>query len=197
MLWKCCTPYASKFGKLSHGHRTGKGQFSFQSQRKAKSKNVQTTPQLHSSHMLASEIAQLCPTLCDPMDCNLPGSSVHGILQARILEWVAISFSKGSSQPRDWTWVSCLVGRRFNLWATREVPHASKVMLKILQTSTWTGNFQMFKLDFAKAEELEIKLPKSVGSSKKQESSRKHILLLYWLHQSLWLCGSQQTVENS
>ena len=50
---KCCTPYASKFGKLSSGHRTGKGQFSFQSQRKAMPKNVQTTAQLHSSHTLA------------------------------------------------------------------------------------------------------------------------------------------------
>ena len=49
---KCCTPYANKFGKLSSGHRTGKGQFSFQSQRKAMSKNAQTTAQLHSSHML-------------------------------------------------------------------------------------------------------------------------------------------------
>ena len=48
-----------------------------------------------------SEVAQLCPTLCDPMDCSPPGSSIHGILQARILEWVAISFSRGSSQPRD------------------------------------------------------------------------------------------------
>ena len=47
--------------------------------------------------------AQLCYTLCDPMDCSLPGSSVHGILQARILEWVAISSSRGSSQPRDRT----------------------------------------------------------------------------------------------
>ena len=46
-------------------------------------------------------VAQLCPTLCDPMNCSLPGSSVHGILQARILEWNAISFSKGSSQCRD------------------------------------------------------------------------------------------------
>ena len=55
----------------------------------------------------------------------------------------------------------------------------------------------MFKLDLEKAEEPEIKLPTSIGSSKKQESSRKHLLLLYWLHQSLWLCGSQQTVENS
>ena len=53
MLWKCCTQYASKFGKLSSGHRTGKGQFSFQSHRKAMPKNAQTTVQLHSSHMLA------------------------------------------------------------------------------------------------------------------------------------------------
>ena len=47
------------------------------------------------------EVTQSCPTLCDPADCSLPGSSAHGILQARTLEWVAISFSKGSSQPRD------------------------------------------------------------------------------------------------
>ena len=53
MLWKCCTQYASKFGKLSRGHRTGKGQFSFQSQRKAMPKNAQTPAQLHSSHTLA------------------------------------------------------------------------------------------------------------------------------------------------
>jgi len=53
MLWKCCTQYASKFGKLSSGHRTGKGQFSFSSQRKAMPKNAQTTAQLHSSHTLA------------------------------------------------------------------------------------------------------------------------------------------------
>ena len=50
-----------------------------------------------------SEVTQSCPTLCDPMDCSLPGSSIHGILQARILEWVAISFSRRSSRPRDWT----------------------------------------------------------------------------------------------
>ena len=55
----------------------------------------------------------------------------------------------------------------------------------------------MVKLDLGKAEEPEIKLPTSTGSSKKQESSRKNVLLLYWLCQSLWLCGSQQTVENS
>ena len=66
-----------------------------------------------------SEVAQLCPTLCNPVDCSPPDFSVHGILQARILEWVAVSFSRGSSQPRDRTQVSCIAGRRFNLWAAR------------------------------------------------------------------------------
>ena len=60
-------------------------------------------------------------TLCDPMDCSLLGSSIHGIFQARILEWVAISFSRRSSQLRDWTQVSRIVGRCFTIWATREV----------------------------------------------------------------------------
>ena len=130
MLWKCCcTQYASNFGKLSSGHRTAKGQFSFQSQRKAVPKNVQTTAQLHSSHTLAK-------------------------------------YCWKSSKPD------------FN--------------------STWTMNFQRFNLDLeSKAEEPEIKLPTSARSSRKQESSKKHLLLLYRLCQSLWLCGTQQTVENS
>ena len=66
-----------------------------------------------------SEVAQSCPTLCDPMDCRLPGSSVHVIFQARILEWVAISFSRGSSWPRDQTQVSRIVGRPFTVWTIR------------------------------------------------------------------------------
>ena len=104
MLWKCCTQYASEFGKLSSGHRTIKGQFSFQSQRKAMPKNVQTSAQLHSSHTLAKQCSK---------------------------------FSK----------------QDFN--------------------STWTENFQMFKLDLERAEKQEIKLPTSIKSQKKQESSRK------------------------
>ena len=104
MLWKCCTEYVSKFGKLSSGHGTGKGQFSFQSQRKAMPKNVQNTTQLHSSHTLAK-------------------------------------------------WCSKFSKQGFN--------------------SMWTMNFQMFKLDLEKAEEPEIKLPISIASSRKQESSRK------------------------
>ena len=69
---------------------------------------------------MVSEVAKSCPTLCNAKDCSLPGSSVHGIFQARVLEWVAISFSRGSSWPRDWTQVSRIVGRRFTVWATRE-----------------------------------------------------------------------------
>ena len=68
-----------------------------------------------------SEVAQLCPTLCNPIDCSLPGSSGHGIFQAIVLEWIAISFSRGSSQPRARTWASSIVDRGFTIWATREV----------------------------------------------------------------------------
>ena len=104
MLWKCCTQYTSKFEKLSSGHRTRKGQFSFQSQIKAMPKNAQTTTQLHSSHMLVK---------------------------------YCLKFSKPGF------------------------------------SNTWTVNFQMFKLVLEKAEKPEIKLPTSIGSWKKQESSRK------------------------
>ena len=128
MLWKCCTQYVNKCGKLSSGHRTGKGQFSFQSQRKAMPKNAQTTTQLYSSHTLAKKFSKF----------SRPG---------------------------------------FN--------------------STWTVNFQMFKLDLEKAEKPEIKFLTSIGSLKKWEGPEKHLFLLYWLCQSLWLCGSQQTVGNS
>ena len=72
---------------------------------------------------MAVLVAQSCPTLCDPMDCSPPGSSVHGILQARILEWVAISFSRRSSQPRDWTQVSCTARRFFTIWITRKTKY--------------------------------------------------------------------------
>ena len=107
MLLKCCTldKYVSKFQKLSSGHRIGKGQFSFQSQRRAVSQNVQTTVQLHSFHMLI----RLC------------------------------------SKP-----------------------------FKLGFSSTWTENFEMYKLGFKEAEEPEVKLPTLVGSwRKKQENSRK------------------------
>ena len=66
------------------------------------------------------KVSQSCPTLSDPMDCNLPGSSVHGILQARTLEWVAVSFSRESSQARDRTQVSRIAGGFFTIWNAQE-----------------------------------------------------------------------------
>ena len=110
MLWKCCTQYASKFGKLSSGHRTEKGEFSFQSQRKAMPKNAQTTAQLYSSHTLV----KLCSRFSKP-----------GL------------------------------------------------------NSMWTMNFQMFELDLEKAEEPEIKLPTSIGSSKKAREFQKNIYFYF------------------
>ena len=74
------------------------------------------------------------------MDFSLPGSSVHGILQARILEWVAISFSRASSQPGDWTWVSCSAGRFFTIWATWE----AHILNKCVNHSQWGSPFIHF-----------------------------------------------------
>ena len=75
---------------------------------------------MFSCEMKWKSLAQSYLILCNPTDCSPPGSSVHGILQARILAWVAIPFSRGSSQPRDWTQVSCIAGRFFTIWTTRE-----------------------------------------------------------------------------
>ena len=72
-------------------------------------------------------VIQSCPTLCDPVDCSLPGFSVHEILQARILERVAIPFSRVSSQPRDWTQVVHIAGGFLTVWATREAHWEEKV----------------------------------------------------------------------
>ena len=78
-------------------------------------------------------VAQSCPTLCNPMDYSLPGSSVHGMLQASILEWVAIPFSRGSSQPRERTqclMFSTLAGRFLTTGATWEAPKVKRSQLK-------------------------------------------------------------------
>ena len=75
-------------------------------------------------------VAKSFPTLCNPMDCSPPNSSVHGTSQARIQEWISISFSMGSSQHRDWTCISCVGRHILYCWAIREVPilcdHSSK-----------------------------------------------------------------------
>ena len=86
-------------------------------------------------------VAQSCPTLCNPMNCSPRGSSVYGILQARILEWVAISFSRGSSQPRDPTWVFWIAGGFFTNWATREAQYSTRsfqFLRNFLPIPCWT-----------------------------------------------------------
>ena len=82
-------------------------------------------------------VPQSCPTLCDPMDYGPPGSSVYGILQARILEWVAIPFSRGSSRPRDRIWVSRIAGRFFTIWATGEEAH---IAARLPRAGLWDGS---------------------------------------------------------
>ena len=81
-----------------------------------------------------SEVAPSCLTLCDPMGCSLPRSTVHGLFQARVLEWAALSFSRGSSRPRDRTQVSRTAGRRFTVWASRGL-----LVLSVYQQLTHPG----------------------------------------------------------
>ena len=88
-------------------------------------------------------VAQSCPTLCDPMDHSPPGSSVHGILQARILEWDAIPSSRGSSWPRDQTWVSCTAGG-FCFWATREAQEYKLLKFLFLQNLFYMHSSSFF-----------------------------------------------------
>ena len=88
-------------------------------------------------------VTHSCPTLCDPTDSSLPGSSVHGILQARIPEWIAVLSSRGSSQPRDQTQVSLIAGRFFTIWATRETQEYWRGSLSLFQ-----GNFPIQELNW-------------------------------------------------
>ena len=91
-------------------------------------------------------VAVSCLTLCDPMNCSLPGSSVHGVLQARILEWVAIPFSRASSKPRNWIQVSCIAGGFFTIWATRE---ALKIHVSYKKGTFRQSDFQGGKMPYA------------------------------------------------
>ena len=84
----------------------------------------------------ACSVTQSCPTLCDLMDCSLPGSSVHGIFQARILEWVAISFSRGSYQPRDQTHI-CSGRQILYHWTTWEAHTILNDILFLCRQASW------------------------------------------------------------
>ena len=87
-------------------------------------------------------VAQLCPTLCDPVVCSPLSSSVHGILQARILEWVAISFYRASFWPREWTQITCTSGKFFTVWAIREAPRTlESIAIPFFRGSSWPSDW--------------------------------------------------------
>ena len=95
--------------------------------------------------VLPSVISLSCLTLCDPLDCSPPGSSVYGILQARILEWIAMPFSRGASWPRDWTWVAHIADRFFTVWATGEAPSNELLFLKSLSQGLLLGGVTLWQ----------------------------------------------------
>ena len=97
----------------------------------------------HADSLGVRLVPESCPTLCSPMDCGLPGSSVHGIFQARTLEWVAMPFSRGSSWPRHPTWVSLIAGRFFTIWATGEAHFIVKWNFKKEVGNCATSSHQM------------------------------------------------------
>ena len=107
ILWKTWKNCLANPIQLDQGQRFGKENLIGLSAKK---------PRLEARLKVNVKTVQSCLTLCDPMDCT-----VHGILQARILEWVAYPFSRGSSQPRGQTQVSCIAGELLTSWATREV----------------------------------------------------------------------------
>ena len=88
-------------------------------------------------------VAQLYPTLCDPMNYNSTGSSIHGISQARIVKWVTILFPGDLPDYRDWTWVSCITGRFFTIWAIREFLHVMFMLSPTTMTS-WNPGLSHF-----------------------------------------------------
>ena len=88
-------------------------------------------------HLALCLVTQSYPPFCNPMDCCQPGSPVHRILQARILEWVAMPFPRGSSQPRDRTHVSCIAGGFFTVWAIREAVRPQFLLRRI--SVPWSG----------------------------------------------------------
>ena len=112
-------------------------------------------------------VAQLCLTLCDPTDWSPPGSCVHEIFQARILGCVAISFSRGSSQPRDWTWVSCTAGRFFTDWATRQAP------IHMLLNYKWIIK-EINQINYTSIKKIFFKLKKEGGRRRWQRSPALH-----------------------
>ena len=110
---------------------------------------------------ICAKSLQSCLTLCDSMNCSPPGRSVHGILQARISEWIAIPFFRGSSWPRDWTWVSCIsciVGRFFITEPPAKPLHLSRALNFFFYFSCWTAADFIWSQDIVDGRKLIVNL---------------------------------------
>ena len=144
--------------------------------------------------MCESEVAQLCPPLCDSVDCSPPGSSIHGILQARVLRWVSIPFSRGSSQSRDWTQVSRIVGRRFNLWATREAPNMMNISRRREGQRRLACHSPWGYKESETTEQLHTK-PLTVWITINCGKFWKRWYLVFWKYQTTWLASWETCMQ--
>ena len=127
-------------------------------------------------------VVQLCLTLCDPMYCTPPGFSVHEILQARIPEWVSISFSRGSSRPRDQAWVSYIADGFFTVWATRESCEWLRVF-SFIKIYNWSCSLAMCKIQCYQSSRREFRymllLPQWVSSNIAPYTFREYFSCLH------------------
>ena len=138
---------------------------------------------------------QLCPTLWDPMDCNLPGSSVHEILWARILEWVVMPSSRGSSQPRNQMGLSCIAGGFFTSWATREAPTYECLIVRGFPYGYLRYNVSKTELVqnlYSKLNSIAYKVDKSMDSEDEFTESETFLdhLTSGWLWEYSWIYAS-------
>ena len=144
------------------------------------------------------------------MDCNFPGTSVRGILQARILQWPDVPSSRGSSQAKDRIQVSCIAGVFFTTWSTREAQRSHQgslvlrmdiieipktVLNRLQQNMNW--EIPYLQAGFRKGTGTKDQIANICWIIEKARVPEKHLFLLYWPCWRLWLSVSQQTVENS
>ena len=175
-LWKCCTQYVSKYGKLSSGHRTGKGQFSFQSQRKAMPKNVQTAAQLHSSYTLAKLMLKILQArLPQYVNHELPNVQA-GFRKCRgtgdqiaSMSWIikkAREFQKNIyfcfiDHAKAFVWITTNCGKCWKRWEYQTTSPAS-----------WETCMQV------KKQQLELDMKQQTGSKSERSTSRLYIVTL-------------------
>ena len=188
MLCKCCTQYASKFGKLSSGQRTGKGQFSFQSQRKTMPKNAQTTTQLHSSHMLVKQCSKF----------SKPGFSntwiVNFLMFKLVLEKAeepeiklptsAESWKKQESSRKTSTSALLTMPKPLNVWITR---NCGKFWKRWEYQTTWPVSWETCTQ--VRMQQLELDMEKQTGSKQEKEYVKAvscHPAYLTYMQSTSW-----------